>query len=418
MTLARAAWPVSTFRDLGTWYGGGTPSKANGEFWTGGSIPWLSPKDMGPDVVSGTQDFITEDAVMRSAVKLVPAGSVAVVVRSGILERTLPVGYLPFDTTLNQDLKAVVPRPDIDAKWIAWGFRSREQQLLRDCRKAGTTVASIEMPRFLQESLPIPPIDEQRRIVEILEDHLSRLDAARGYLERARRQSFSAVASLIARATSRGEFVALSSIAVSAGYGTSTKCVADGPGVPVVRIPNLVAGRINLHDEKRVADTRVDVTSMLLSPGDLLIVRTNGSRDLIGRCAVVQEGIEAAFASYLIRYRLDITRVLPEWVRLVMNSPALRVQLEALAASSAGQYNLSLGKLDKLPIRVPPIEEQRRVVEDVSEAVASFRRLDGGIDEADRRGSVLRRALLQAAFSGRLTGSSTDTEIIEELVSV
>ena len=67
---------------VGTWYGGGTPSKQKPEFWTDGTIPWLSPKDMGRPIVAETEDYITEAAVLGSATKLVPANSVALVVRS------------------------------------------------------------------------------------------------------------------------------------------------------------------------------------------------------------------------------------------------------------------------------------------------------------------------------------------------
>ena len=116
-------WQTVPLCDVGTWYGGATPSKGTAAFWTEGTIPWLSPKDMGPEVLRSTQDHITPAAVEGSSAKLVPAGSVAVVVRSGIIERTIPVSLVPFDTTLNQDMKAVQPRADIDARWIASDLR-------------------------------------------------------------------------------------------------------------------------------------------------------------------------------------------------------------------------------------------------------------------------------------------------------
>src|SRR5215831_4861426 len=87
--------------DLGTWYGGGTPSKARRDFWEGGTIPWISPKDMGPAVLKTTEDRITAAAVAGSATKLVSANAVAIVVRSSILEHTLPVAFVPFESSLN-----------------------------------------------------------------------------------------------------------------------------------------------------------------------------------------------------------------------------------------------------------------------------------------------------------------------------
>lgn len=103
-------WKNVKLRDLGTWHGGGTPSKSNPDFWINGDVPWLSPKDMGPEILHDTKDHVTAAAVVGSSTKLVPAGAVAVVTRSGILERTIPVALVPFATTMNQDMKAVVPR--------------------------------------------------------------------------------------------------------------------------------------------------------------------------------------------------------------------------------------------------------------------------------------------------------------------
>jgi type I restriction enzyme, S subunit len=102
-------------------------------------------------------------------------------------------------------------------------------------------------------------------------------------------------------------------------------------------------------------------------------------------------------------------------VRLVLDSPASRARLESLAASSAGQYNLSLGKLDFLPIPLPPIEVQRVALAALSEPIGRLRRLERDVAAASARSNLLRRALLEAAFSGRLTGASGDTEVVEKL---
>lgn len=66
--------------DIGEWYGGGTPSKSRLDYWRSGTIPWVSPKDMGRPIIDSTEDYITETAVNGSATRLVPANSVAVVV--------------------------------------------------------------------------------------------------------------------------------------------------------------------------------------------------------------------------------------------------------------------------------------------------------------------------------------------------
>jgi type I restriction enzyme S subunit len=170
-------WEISRLADLGRWYGGGTPSKSNADFWTDGDLPWLSPKDMKGTLLSDTEDHITRVAVSQSSVRLVPPESIAVVVRSGILERCLPIALVPFETTLNQDMKAVVPREGVLAKWILYALQANEQEILVSCRKSGTTVASIEWSRFAEFEVPLVPLDRQIRIVAYLDGQFSRLDA-------------------------------------------------------------------------------------------------------------------------------------------------------------------------------------------------------------------------------------------------
>ena len=253
-----------------------------------------------------------------------------------------------------------------------------------------------------QFRIPLPPLDEQRRIVELLEDHLSRLDSADGGLEDSMHR-LNALKLCVLSELHDGDSVPLAELAWDSGYGTSEKCVVDGPGVSVVRIPNLVNGVVDLTDEKRVADVNADVSSSMLATDDLLIVRTNGSVDLIGRAAVVQDGIDAAFASYLIRYRVHGERVRPAWVQAMLSTPQVRRTINPLAASSAGQHNLSLAKLDPLELPVPSLEQQDAGLARLREVEERIAALRSGISRARSYSTALRRSLLAAAFSGQLT---------------
>jgi len=172
-------------RAIGTWYGGGTPSKQKPEFWTGGTIPWLSPKDMRRTIVVETEDYITEAAVRGSATKIVPANSVALVVRSSILDHTLPIALVPIPITLNQDMKAVVVCEDVLPEYLAHLMRSRGTELLRTVRKSGGSVASLEVPKLMAHQIPVPPLVVQHEIVKVL-DRFTELEAE---LE-ARRQQY------------------------------------------------------------------------------------------------------------------------------------------------------------------------------------------------------------------------------------
>lgn len=407
-------WRRIALRDIGRWYGGGTPSKSNDAFWRAGSVPWLSPKDMGAATLTATQDLISSAAVAASAVHLVPPVSIAVVVRSGILERKLPVALVPFETTLNQDMKAVVPQDGIDPRWVAWGLRAFERDLLRAARKAGTTVASIEMSRFFAFELPVPPLEKQQCILAVLEGYLSRLESAeQGLLASLKRLESMRLSVLTDEVYGVAE--TLGELALGAEYGTSTKCAVDGAGIAVARIPNIADGAIDMSDEKRAVDASIDLSRLTLRAGDLLIVRTNGSKNLIGRSAVVQDDMNVAFASYLIRYRFDERRVQPHWVRLALETPAVRAHLERLAASSAGQHNLGLKKLNAVQIPCPELDIQRASMDRIIEQTGGIAALKRCLRASQRRSAALRRGVLAAGFSGQLTGQVGDDDVMEEV---
>lgn len=204
--------------------------------------------------------------------------------------------------------------------------------------------------------------------------------------------------------------ISLGSLSHSSGYGTSAKCDYGASGYPVLRIPNVQRGSLDLSDVKYAVDPALDLTKFALDPGDLLFVRTNGSPSLIGRVGVVEESLPYAFASYLIRFRLTPGIVEPRWVQLVTQSPPWRQAIERYAASSAGQYNLSAETLSQLPVPVPPLKVQHETLEAVDAAVAKAMRLSVATDVARTRADHLRSALLQRAFSGKLVPQDPSDE--------
>lgn len=168
-------WPTFPLSHLVRFVGGGTPSKADPAFWSGG-IPWVSPKDMATRDIWDTQDHITEEAIAQSATQLVPASSILIVVRSGILVHSVPIGISRVLVSLNQDMKALLPLTEsLDSEFLAYFLEARTAEILASCVKRGATVHSIDVNKLRQIQVPFPTFSEQRRIVEILD----RADALR-----------------------------------------------------------------------------------------------------------------------------------------------------------------------------------------------------------------------------------------------
>lgn len=348
--------------------------------------------------------------------------------------------------TTNQAVAFATPHQGlIDKRFLFWYLRSQRDAL----RKTGKGGAQPNISQTILKAwpIPVPPVAEQHRIVEALEGHLSRLDAGVASLTLAQAKAQRFISVLYGRAVSGGlsrpvrpdevvdeafiqeassslatrrwkpvrcinipgytppdnwKTVSLGILSHASGYGTSTKCDYGAPGYPVLRIPNVQGGSIDLSDIKNAIDPTLDLTKFSLDPGDLLFVRTNGSPSLIGRVGVVEKSLPYAFASYLIRFRLTPGVVEPRWVQLVTQSPLWRRAIEKYAASSAGQYNLSAETLAQLPVPIPPLDVQRETLEAVDAAATGAMRLAAASDITLRRSARLRSAVLQRAFTGRL----------------
>ena len=162
------AW--RTLAELGKWSGGKTPSMAEKAYWTDGTIHWISSKDMKAPTLSDTEDHITERAVKEASMMVYPSNSIAIVTRSGILKHTFPVAYVPFEATVNQDIKMLVVNDDILPRYAFHVIQGKGQDILVKTKKQGGTVDSLDFQKVLSYKVPVPSIDVQSRMVEVLDD--------------------------------------------------------------------------------------------------------------------------------------------------------------------------------------------------------------------------------------------------------
>ena len=116
-----------------------------------------------------TQDHITQEALSQTSIKLLPKNTVAIVARSGILKHTLPVVFIPFETTVNQDIKALTAAQNIEPRYAYHVLNANSGNILQRTKKQGGTVDSLDIQKFMNYLVPVPPLPEQRRIVSILD---------------------------------------------------------------------------------------------------------------------------------------------------------------------------------------------------------------------------------------------------------
>jgi type I restriction enzyme S subunit len=195
-------------------------------------------------------------------------------------------------------------------------------------------------------------------------------------------------------------------------YGTSVKCTYDAQNEPVIRIPNIAKGILDLSDMKfAVTPLNLDQSSRLCI-GDILVCRTNGSVSLIGKSTLVRHELTPnhSFASYLLRFRFVESEVLPNWLNLYLSSSQARKFIESNAASSAGQHNISLSLIHTMLIPLPPITEQKILIEQCQEQLSLDNEISKIIAKNTLRASCLRQSILKQAFSGKLVPQDLNDE--------
>ena len=163
-------YAMKPLSELGEWSGGKTPSTAERKFWEDGVIPWISSKDMKVSTLEDTQNHITQKAVKEASMKVYPPNSIAIVTRSGILKHTFPVAYVPFETTVNQDIKILVVNHEILPRYAFHVIQGKGKDILLKTKKQGGTVDSLDFQKVLAYKVPVPPKDIQKRLVKVLDN--------------------------------------------------------------------------------------------------------------------------------------------------------------------------------------------------------------------------------------------------------
>ena len=167
-------WEWVTFSHLGYFFGGKTPSKMKDEYW-GGTIPWVTPKDMKTNLIVDSEDKVTPLAIEDGLTKVSP-GSILFVARSGILRRIFPVAITSIECTVNQDIKVLSPFFSDISYYIRLMMNGFERYIIENLTKTGTTVESLLFEDFISHPFMIPPFAEQNRILSTVKKLMSLCD--------------------------------------------------------------------------------------------------------------------------------------------------------------------------------------------------------------------------------------------------
>lgn len=284
---------------------------------------------------------------------------------------------------------------------------------------ASTNIRNIKASEYVQVPIPTPPLREQRRIVEILEEHLSRIGGADAELARAQSRSD---ALLLTALRAHAEVLRLAGVPfarigdvadTNLGKMLDAK-KAHGDPTPYLANINVRWGRFDLENLKAVPLTAEERSRLTMRPGDVIVCEGGEP----GRCAVWDlENSGIAYQKALHRVRVRDTRQLkPEYLALMLRESVQSGRVDGLFTGTTIKH-LPQQKLRMIEVPVPEHSVQESALEHLAAVVASRERLAVALDTAKGRSDLLRRSVLAAAFEGKLTGRHTDTEVIEEMAA-
>lgn len=160
-------WQLRKLRQCGAIVGGLTPPMNEPAFW-GGSIPWVTPKDMKRFLIRDSLDRVTNAAIENTALRRIPTGAILLVVRGMILARRVPIAVAVVSTTINQDMKALIPSPGVSGSFLARVLDSARDALAPLIDEAGHGTRRLPTERWRDLLVPVPPVTEQDAIADFL----------------------------------------------------------------------------------------------------------------------------------------------------------------------------------------------------------------------------------------------------------
>lgn len=199
------AWVYRPMKDCGAYLGGGTPKKSEESFW-GGSIPWVTPKDMKVKKISVAQMGITEVGLEKSSAKLIPEGAILFVVRGMILAHSFPTAISRAEVTINQDMKALVPESFILSEYAQIALDALKDTFVAIAGSSTHGTKRLETNKLGSVGIPIPPLKEQKQIVQRVEELFAHADTVEKQYNQAKARLDKLTQSILAKAF-RGELV-------------------------------------------------------------------------------------------------------------------------------------------------------------------------------------------------------------------
>lgn len=297
---------------------------------------------------------------------------------------------------------------------------------------AGTTVDTYTIINAKNTIIPLPPLSEQQRIVERIEELFSKLDEAKERLQEVA-DSFAVRKAAILHKAFTGELTkqwrrengvsdeswvekTIGEICSSLKYGTSKKSSDDGK-VVVLRMGNLQNGEIDWSNLVYTSDEE-DIKKYLLKSGDVLFNRTN-SPELVGKTSIYRGEMPAIYAGYLIKLDYEKNIVVGDYLNYYLNSSKAKEYYMQVKTDGVSQSNINAKKIGEFEIPLPTLPEQHEIVRLIDDLLARERAAQQATEQALASIDLMKKSILARAFRGELgTNKASEASALELLRQV
>lgn len=271
--------------------------------------------------------------------------------------------------------------------------------------QGSTNYAAIRPAHVLRYQVPLPPLEEQQRIVARIEQLAAEIQRARNLREQAANDAKALTAAQAGRAFKAiREHQSIEAIAeVRGGIQKSPHRLPRENAVRYLTVAHVQRDRILTDDPGYFEVTKDELDRRRLIAGDVLIIEGNGSAEQIGRTALFRGEIaDCVHQNHVIRIRPDATRLAPEFLNCFLNSPAGQDAVQAQSRTTSGLRTLSVGRIKQIEVPTPRLPEQRRIIAELEELQAEVDELRRQQIKAAVELDALLPAILDRAFKGDL----------------
>lgn len=295
-----------------------------------------------------------------------------------------------------------------------------------------TNIANISSSVLGEYTFPLPPLSEQQRIVERIEELFAKLDEAKERLQEVV-DSFAVRKAAILHKAFTGELTkqwrrengvsdasweekTIGEICSSLKYGTSKKSSDDGE-VVVLRMGNLQNGEIDWSNLAYTSDEE-DIKKYLLKSGDVLFNRTN-SPELVGKTSIYRGEMPAIYAGYLIKLDYEKNIVVGDYLNYYLNSSKAKEYYMQVKTDGVSQSNINAKKIGEFEIPLPSLSEQHEIVRLIDDLLARERSAQQATEQALASIDLMKKSILARAFRGELgTNKASEASALELLKQV